>query len=177
MIYGTSLNEMKSLRKNSKGLMLTVSPSPSITTMLPLSNNSTSCQSVKECFRAGDSRVNSHPHLLALYTLWVQEHNRIAGELALINTHWNDEVLFQETRKIIIAMIQQITFNEWLPALIGASNTKKALAPYFNVTKSRNNYQSSIDASTSDAFASIIVPMAYSMLSGSFGYVHLLVCT
>lgn len=59
-----------------------------------------------ECFWAGDSRVNEVLPLIALHTLWLREHNRIAEALKLINDHWSPEIIYQETRKIVGAMHQ-----------------------------------------------------------------------
>ena len=49
----------------------------------------------------------------------MREHNRIATQLASINPSWSDESLFQEARKIVIAIMQHIVYKEWLPVLIG----------------------------------------------------------
>ena len=56
--------------------------------------------------------------LNVLHTIWVREHNRIARKLKQIKTGWNGEKVYQETRKIIGAMMQHITYNEYLPALL-----------------------------------------------------------
>lgn len=71
------------------------------------------------CFLAGDGRVNEQTVLAMIHTLLVREHNRIATELSQVNPHWNDETLFHETRHIISAVLQHITYNEFLPMVLG----------------------------------------------------------
>ena len=53
-----------------------------------------------------------------MHALWVREHNRIVKLLHLLNPNNDDETLYQGGRRIVGAMIQHITYNEWLPALI-----------------------------------------------------------
>jgi len=73
----------------------------------------------KDCFFAGDFRVNEQLNLIVLHTLFMREHNRIATELARINPRWSDDKIYQEARKINVAEYQHILFKEWLPIIIG----------------------------------------------------------
>lgn len=57
--------------------------------------------------------------LTAMHTLWYREHNRIATELHQLNPYWRDEIVFQEARRILVGELQQITYNEFLPVLLG----------------------------------------------------------
>ncbi|NEQ49236.1 MAG: hypothetical protein F6K11_03760 [Leptolyngbya sp. SIO3F4] len=70
-------------------------------------------------FIAGDVRANENAALSSIHTLFVREHNRIAEELAAEHPDWTDEQIFQRAKQINVAQIQQITFNEYLPTLLG----------------------------------------------------------
>ena len=85
-------------------------------------------------FVSGDERVNEQIGLTAMHTLFNREHNRIATELES-SLRGNavggvapgapgyeaklDEAIYQEARRINIAQLQAITYNEFLPALLG----------------------------------------------------------
>jgi hypothetical protein len=85
------------------------------------------------CFKAGDVRVNEHTELTALHVILIREHNRLAEELAVINSHWSDETLFQEARRIVGAEMQHITYSEFLPVILGQTIMEKyGLEPEFS---------------------------------------------
>ena len=63
-----------------------------------------------ECVPTGDSRVNVYPGLGALHTIFARYHNYLAEELATVHPDYDDEELFQQARKIVIAVLQRITY-------------------------------------------------------------------
>ena len=52
-----------------------------------------------------------------MHTLFVREHNRQCDIEKVIHPGWNDERLYQAARKHTIAVLQNIIYYEWLPAL------------------------------------------------------------
>ena len=55
----------------------------------------------------------------------MREHNRVAKILSGLNPTGNDTIIFQEGRRIVIAEIQHITFNEFLPNILSKLNNIK----------------------------------------------------
>ncbi|NXF12453.1 PERE peroxidase, partial [Smithornis capensis] len=96
------------------------------------------------CFFAGDTRASEMLELACMHTLFLREHNRLAGKLKRLNPHWNDEKLYQEARKIVGAMIQIITYRDYLPLLLGSS-IKWHIPCY-------RGYNESLDARISNVF-------------------------
>ncbi|XP_056644513.1 peroxidase [Diorhabda sublineata] len=115
------------------------------------------------CFEAGEVRVNEQLVLTCMHTLMAREHNRLARGLAEVNPHWDDETLFQEARRINIAFIQHITYNEFLPILLGKDVMEK-----FGLLLQKegywNGYDPNVNPGVIDAFASAAFRFGHSLL-------------
>ncbi|XP_040572178.1 salivary peroxidase/catechol oxidase [Lepeophtheirus salmonis] len=118
------------------------------------------------CFEAGDTRVNEQLHLTLMHTIWLREHNRIAGELAYLNPYWNDERLFQEARKIVGAQLQHITYNEWLPLILGDKFVNEEdLRPLENYEYSES-YDPSVNPSITNVFSTAAFRFGHTLVQG-----------
>ncbi|XP_060527405.1 peroxidase-like isoform X2 [Cylas formicarius] len=160
-IYGSSERKSASLRTFAGGKLRTSKYGGR--TLLPLSAQPThDCQIFSKsspCYESGDPRVNFQPQLALMHTLWYREHNRVADELAALNAHWNDETLFQEARRVVVAEMQRITYAEWLPALLGS----EASARIANSA----GYDAAVDGSVSNAFATAVMRSMKSLSDGA----------
>jgi peroxidase len=119
-VYGSDPVRAAALRTFNGGQLKTSDGNllPFNTAGLPNANNGPYPNS--SLFLAGDIRANENIELTSLQTLFMREHNREAGILAKLHPQWTDEQLYQGARQIVIAEIQSITFNEYLPSLLGA---------------------------------------------------------
>ena len=70
---------------------------------------------------AGDVRAQENPSLTALQTLFVREHNYQVDKLAAEHPDWNGNHLYEQARAIVGAEIASITYNEFLPLLLGST--------------------------------------------------------
>ncbi|MCH7987871.1 MAG: peroxiredoxin [Planctomycetes bacterium] len=70
-------------------------------------------------FLVGDVRANEQVGLTAMHTLFLREHNRLAGRIVHKFPGATDEEVYQLARKIVGAEMQIITYHEFLPALLG----------------------------------------------------------
>ncbi|XKL69519.1 hypothetical protein PGB90_007288 [Kerria lacca] len=72
-----------------------------------------------------ESCKNLNSHSKTLILLLVNEHNRIAGLLRRKNPHLDSTSVFEESRKVVIAEIQHITYTQYLPLLLGEIMNQK----------------------------------------------------
>ncbi|XP_075729871.1 uncharacterized protein LOC142771849 isoform X2 [Rhipicephalus microplus] len=120
-IYGSSEAEVKFLRAFEGGQLLS-QRTPAGEELPPADLATLDCRRGSQeppCFSSGDPRVNADLGLAMMHTVWLREHNRVARSLQGLNPQWDDERTFQEARRIVGAEMQFITYNEFLPALLG----------------------------------------------------------
>ena len=115
-----------------------------------------------ESFIAGDARANEQVSLTVMHTLWVREHNRIAGILQGLNAHWDDGRVYQETRKIVGALIQKITLYDYLPLILGDQVFEQLVGTVYP------GYQPGTDASIPNAFATAAYRFGHSQIQPMF---------
>lgn len=71
-------------------------------------------------FLSGDTRNTEHSVLASFHTLFMREHNRLCGVLDALKPSWTEDEKFWKARQIVRAKVQHITYNEWLPTLMGS---------------------------------------------------------
>lgn len=120
-----------------------------------------------DCIRSGDARNSEQPGLLSMHHTWVLEHNNIATELSEMNLHWSDEKLYQETRRIVGAMFQHITYREFLPLVLG-----REVCKLFNLELESTGYYTQYDVRTnptvSNAFAAAAFRFGHSLIQNTY---------
>lgn len=118
------------------------------------------------CVRPGDGRSGEQPGLMAMHTVWVAEHNRIANELGRLNPHWSDEKLYQEARRIVGAMVQHITYREFLPLVMG-----REVCRLFDLTLETsgyyNGYDPKVNPTVANSFSAAAFRFGHSLVQGS----------
>ncbi|KAF0288400.1 Chorion peroxidase [Amphibalanus amphitrite] len=163
-IYGSSLEQQTHLRELSGGRLKSQAG-----TLLPVDGDAFCANATMQCFEAGDERVNEQVSLTLAHTIWLREHNRIAAVLATKHPAWNDERLFQETRRIVIAEYQHITYNEWLPTLLDLDYLSRNELLMDSGTSHSFKYRREVKALITNAFATAALRFGHSLVSGTIG--------
>ena len=124
------------------------------------------------CFRGGESRVNEQSALTVMHTIFTREHNRLATALKRRHPGWDDERLFQEARRILIAEWQHIIYNEWLPIVVGFDYARQYRLLPLRKGFSNNTYDSTIDPSASNEFATAAFRFGHSLLRDMYHLIN-----
>jgi peroxidase len=164
-IYGSHDEGARNLRDftSHRGLLRTGVVMPSGKPLLPPNNGEPiDCQMDPNtghvpCFQAGDVRANEQLGLLSMHTLWLREHNRIVTTLWETNPHWDGDTLYHETRKIVGAEVQHITYTHWLPKILGPRGMEM-LGEY-------KGYDSTIDATIVNGFATAAFRFGHTLVN------------
>ena len=155
-IYGSNEKLAKELRTGTNGLLATSENGKRLPT-----RKGKECEPQEECFLAGDVRANEQVGLTAMHTLFVREHNRIAKELKRINGMWDDDRLYEETRKIVGALLQLITYDEYLPKVLGSKTNNEVIPKY-------RGYRSCANAAIPNSFAAAAYRYGHSLIRPIF---------
>ncbi len=113
-------------------------------------------------FLTGDVRGNEQVGLTATHALFVREHNRLADLLKAHNRLLTDEAIYQKARRIVGAEMQIITYEEFLPAMLG--NNAPDPTAY--------NYDPNVDPSITSSFSTAFFRYGHSMQSSDIQLVN-----
>ena len=179
MVYGSEEERAEALRANdgSGKLAYTIGDNGEILLPYNLDNNGDGegdfananiGTNSPDFFLAGDIRANEQLGLIAIHTLFVREHNRLADYFSslldsgdttitkLYDISGLDEgdFIYEASRRVVGAEIQAITYNEFLPLLLG----NDGLNTY-------NGYDSTVDVSINNEFSTAALRFGHTMLS------------
>nr|XP_022327763.1 peroxidase-like protein [Crassostrea virginica] len=171
MIYGFNRAKEDSLRSGQWGYMKVSEDYSNTPGMMPKSREDTcnikmedrQAPETQHCFDAGDHRHTENPLLTVIHTAFLRRHNLIATQLRERFGILDDELLFQETKRIVIAELQHITYKEFLPVVLN-----KELLRLFNLRINKpahdDVYNSSSDPRTINAFAAAVFRFGHTLV-------------
>ncbi|WP_094674510.1 peroxidase family protein [Hydrocoleum sp. CS-953] len=164
MVYGSDEATALSLRANDGTGKLATSIGPDGEILLPTDSDGN--------FLAGDIRVNEQLGLISVHTLFVREHNRLAQKTAdvldngkgrkanKLNELFEEsglsrgDFIYESARRLVGAEIQTITYNEFLPFLLGK-----------NVLDKYTGYDETVDPGIFTEFSTGVFRFGHTMLS------------
>jgi len=96
----------------------------------------------------------------------MREHNRIAKELGrlLPAKLQQDELIYQETRRLVGAQMQNIVYGEYLPTILGAKYMKK----YGLLVEEFSEYNPGVQPDIINSFAAAAFRFGHSMVNSMF---------
>ena len=153
MVYGSDPHRAAALRSFEGGRLKTGPDDMLPHNTMGLVNDNPTRKPETSLLAAGDARANENLGLLSLQTLFLREHNRLVAEFAAKNPGLDDESLYQMARKVVGALVQNITVKEYLPSLLG----QDTLGAY-------QGYQPEVDARVSNEFSTASFRMGHSQV-------------
>ena len=157
MVYGSDSsreNFIRDLDADNGKLKLDEGLLPLNTAGLP-NGNGPPTNLPSEMFVAGDVRVNEQVGLTVIHTLLVREHNWLVDQLVAEGVTGEEE-LYQQAKAILEGEIQHITYQEFLPMLLGSEMLDDWVA-----------YDPDVDPRVSTEFSTAGFRVGHTLLSSS----------
>ena len=158
-VYGSDQELATDLRANDGTGKLRTSISSTGEVLLPVEADGS--------FLAGDIRVDEHIGLTSVHTLFLREHNRLADDIgnrlnsdAALNQLFIDsglgegDFIYEAARMVVGAEIQAITYNEFLPLLVGD-----------NAISNYTGYDPTVNPGIANEFSTAAFRFGHTMLS------------
>ncbi|CAH1111169.1 unnamed protein product [Psylliodes chrysocephalus] len=164
IVYGSTESEANELRTFSEGRLITRNGR-----YLPLGSGcATPPNTPNICYKTGDFRANQNLDLTISHITWVRFHEWCCDRMVSINPHWNDERIYQECRKLNIAVYQHLAFSEMFPALIGykAMEKRNLLYPY-KLSEGRSTYDPHCEINPLNEFSTAGYRVVHAILVAS----------
>ncbi|XP_050538281.1 peroxidase-like isoform X5 [Daktulosphaira vitifoliae] len=174
LLYGSNDETAQSLRTFNGGkLKFQLGPNDKIF-LSNVENPMKSCNGQVEkpiCYTAGDTRVNQQPGIAVSTITLLRLHNFLCEELNTINPQWDDERLYQESRKMLIGMYQHVTYNEFVPIILGSDFAK--LNELLPLKKGYDNrYDQFLNPTTFSSFTATAFRAPHSYIQGTINLMN-----
>merc|ERR1719430_2422976 len=119
-------------------------------------------------FVAGDERAETQASLTSIQNLFFNEHNRIASHLfsalkGKMDDLALDERVYQETRRLVSAEMQHITYTQFLPAVLG-----EAQMASHGMNHENCEFRDSVDPGILNSFATAAYRFGHSLVQSIF---------
>lgn len=151
-VYGSSRSRADALRRHGGDGLLKISAGD----LLPFNTDGLANAGGPgpSLFLAGDVRANEQAGLTAMHTLWVREHNRVAAEIRARKPRLSGDEIYERARAWVGGLMQSITYNEFLPVLLG----RHGIPEY-------RGWDAEVDGSVAQEFSTAAYRFGHSMVS------------
>lgn len=145
MIYGSDIETLTTMRTDGGKLVMT-------------EENQLELEGAN--LLTGDTRAAENVALSSMHTIFTREHNRVVEELAAADPSLTADALFDAARAQVEGLVQAITYNDFLPILLGSD----ALGAY-------SGYDDTVNVGISVEFSTAVYRFGHTLLSSELAKV------
>ncbi|CAI6365415.1 unnamed protein product [Macrosiphum euphorbiae] len=170
-VYGSDENHAQHLRTMDGG-RLNFSISDNGQMFCPFLDNQNKEPSIENPnshirYDTGDpNNGNQNLGITSMQTLFLRFHNYVALKLSSLNPFWSDEIVYQESRRIVIATIQRIIYEDFLPIIIGDD-----FQELYGLNQP-NIYDPSVNPSTAQEFSTAAYRVLHAIIPAQLNFMN-----